>query len=214
MTERPILFSKPMVQAILAERKSMTRRVIKDQPIEMDKIYYKDFKRDASGCHCPYGQVGDVLYVKETHYRFGHWIKNGLTKTGRQKWLFKPNDNEVRFMDNPPTVNVHKLGEKDAVGWFKRSSLFLPHKLARLHLEITNIRVERLQEITDNDCIDEGVTETDFYYEAEHYSIGGSPLQGGSIEKCAFIGLWNSINSKTHPWESNPWCWVNEFKKV
>ena len=225
MTERPILMSKLMIRAILDGRKSMTRRVVKGldklavqhQQYHIGQIrydtedYFTRFEKLAGWSafadtspygtlvKCPYGQAGDGLYVKETHYRFGHWVKNGLTKTGRQKWLFKPNDNEVRFMDNPPTVNVHRLSEKTAVGWFKRSSLFLPKSLARLHLEITNIRVERLQDIAPLDAIREGL-------EGEcHF---------GDNWKERFGILWDSINSKTHPWESNPFVWVIEFRKV
>jgi hypothetical protein len=197
MTERPILFSTPMVKAILEGWKSMTRRVVKGSgdAKACEKLLIED---------CPYGQVGDRLYVKETHYRFGHWVKNGLTKTGRQKWLFKPNDKEVRFMDNPPTVNVHKLGEKDAVGWFKRSSLFLPKELSRITLEITNIRVERLQEITEEDAKAEGC-----------YGTGRPDIQTAlPLYTHTFQRLWDSINGKTYPWSSNPWVWVIEFKKV
>ncbi|MFA5252743.1 MAG: hypothetical protein WC454_09200 [Phycisphaerae bacterium] len=204
-----------MVKAILAGSKTQTRRVVKDVPDWVTEIgwdcfsqtkgldwvagrgIYKDKGPAEKFIRCPYGQIGDRLWCKETHYRFGHWVKNGLTKTGRQKWLFKPNDKEVRYMDNPPTENVHRIGEKNAVGWFKRSSLFMPRWASRITLEITNIRVELLQDITETGAISEGCCNA--YHPDFH--VG------------EFRDLWDSINSKTYPWESNPWVWVIEFKR-
>ena len=192
MGEYPILFTTENVKNILENRKSQTRRVIK-HPESYEHIRECDF------C-CPYGQVGDRLWVKETHYRFGHWSKNGFSKTGKQKWLFKANDKEVRYFDNPPTENLHSLGEKNAVGWFKRSSLFLPRWASRITLEITEIRVQRVQEISLEDA------------EAEGVNVYDSTGEYGDV--LDFRTLWNKINGKKYPWEDNCWVWAISFKRV
>ena len=70
--------------------------------------------------HCPYGQVGDRLGVKETHYRFGQWNKNGFTKSGKQAWKFKEDTDEVLYFDNPPKF-IRPNSFRD-LGWYKRPS--------------------------------------------------------------------------------------------
>ncbi len=217
MKEHPILFSTEMVKAILDGRKTQTRRVIKLSRSWFDKNgklvdtnYWKG-EDLVKTIKCPYGQVGDHLWCKETHYRFGHWVKNGITKTGKQKWRFKANDHEVWFWDNPPTENVHRLGEKNAVGWFKRSSLFLPREFSRLTLEITEIRVQRVQEISGDDALAEGVS-LDGAIVGHDYNIDSEYREGFLIAQ--YRALWNSINGKKYPWESNPYVWAITFKVI
>ncbi len=233
MKERPILFSTPMIKAILKGQKTMTRRVVKNavyMTCDGKDITPKDL--DVSGWVklCPYGEVGDRLWCRETHYRFGHWIKNGLTKKGKQKWLFKARNNEVRYMDNLPTENVHRLKEKDAIGWFKRSSLFLPRWASRITLEITNIKVERVWDITGKEVISEGVQYpvTPEGHPLLNISSKYSPanyLRPGLFKdinltedewlQAHFASLWDSINAERgYPWEFNPFVWCIEFKKV
>ena len=90
----------------------------------------------------------------------------------------------------------------------------MPRWASRITLEITNIRVERLQEISENDAFEEGIDdENDSFIEAERYLAGGSSIQGGCPAIYAFIELWDSI-SKKYPWKSNPWVWIIEFKKI
>ncbi len=163
MKETGLIFSTPMVKAIQEGRKTQTRRVIKPQPVEVDYdvrgkgtwafwgehkyrnglIYTsqpdpKSFNRKG----CPYGQVGDLLWVRETHYRWGRWVKNGFTKTGKQAWTFEAVSNTtggLRFPDNRPP-----FGETDRtqMGWHKRPSIFMPRWASRTTLEITEVRVE------------------------------------------------------------------------
>ena len=228
MKEKPILFSTDMVKAILEGRKTVTRRIIKPQPLEtgdwqrQPTWYWKGGKpllRASYGADyvhtqedavkramlkvCPYGQVGDRLWVRETHYRYGHWILTGeLTKTGKPEYIFISHSSEVRHWDNPPEKICRG---RNQVGWFKRPSIFMPRWASRINLEITGVRVERLQEITWQDCKAEGITlETDLF----------PTVNPESKYLDRFKRLWDFLNAKRgYGWSANPWVWVIEFKR-
>ena len=206
-----ILFKPEMIKAVIEGRKTQTRRVIRQlspeyewemidtgEPIRM-------FKDGVGGCIFlkPRYQVGETVYIKEAHYRYGEWRKNGLTKTGRQKWLFHPMPEmleisrikgveSLRYFDNPPDEVKPNSYRKE--GWYKRSLLFMPEWTARYFITITDVRAERLQEITLEGIRAEG--------------IGQEWLDARGL----FKELWNSIN-KDYPWESNPWCFVYTFER-
>jgi hypothetical protein len=232
MKEKPILFSTPMIQAILDGRKTQTRRIIKDQPLPESKIgefiieFTKQWKRydliqkiqissnpigyeAVKSWKCPFGKIGDILWVKEMYYAYGMWIKNGHTKGGKQKWKFFDTTltgYEYHYQDNPPE-NILPNTKHETYGWFKRLSLFMPKEACRIRLKITNIRVERLQDITEQDAIVEGIESRDGIYKdylsGEYYR---KPLQ-------SYLTLWESINGKGS-WDKNPWVWVIEFNKL
>ena len=151
---------------------------------------------------CPYGVPGDGLYVRETHYRYGKWLKNGKTKTGEQAWKFEPLSREVHYAtDEAPEGVKSNRYRKEA--WYKRPSIFLPKEYSRITLEVTGVRVERVQEITTEGIIAEGLS-TRF---REHDAV---------VELLRkFTHLWDSINAKRGPfaWSENPWVWVVEFKR-
>ena len=148
MKERPMIFSGEMVEAILGGRKTMTRRPIKKHPLieagfvdEFIKSHDNNVKDD-----CPYGQPGDKLWVKET------W---GIYSTGEDGDLVKykvTRQNDII----PGHCIVFKASDSfgDLKGW--RSPRFMPKWVSRITLEIVKIRVERLQEITDDDALSEG----------------------------------------------------------
>lgn len=227
--EIPILFSTPMVQAILDGRKTMTRRVVKSG------VPLGNWSETAK--KCPYGQPGDILWVREEHYRFGYWVKNGTTKRGNQKWMFKAMTEDVHFADNLPSDINHPVRiSRDkkipgAATWYKRLARFMPKDACRIWLRMTNVRVERLLEINPNDACDEGV---------EYWNIDGDALEGGELQADfknytwtekreddpnyedrhfptfanpvdSFRTLWQSINGP-ESWEANPWVWVVEFE--
>lgn len=199
--DKPILFSGPMVRAILDGKKTMTRRVIKAKPFLewIDAGFSDEFIKNPANCMedlAPY-QPGTRLWVKETHYRYGYWAKNGKTKTGKQKYRFKALSDEVRYFDNPPDrIERHK----EIIGWFKRPSIFMPRWASRITLEVIDRRYEPLQDISHKDALAEGV-------EYDVSKENGSPL-------ARFHILWDSINGKKHPWASNPFVWVYEFRRV
>ena len=205
-TEHPIIFSGPMVRAILDGRKTQTRRVIKPQPDEdgLARPIGASFWHDTSEreYRCPYGVPGDLLWIKETHYRFGHWNKNGISKTGRQKWRFKATTTEIRFAeDAPDDVKPYRYR---AEAWYKRPSIFLPKKYARIWLRAKSVRVERVQEIGMRGCIAEGVDAS-----VEGHVLSAPQLRG------RFRALWDSINARRgYSWDTNPLAWAISFEPV
>lgn len=227
--DRPILFSGPMVRAILGGRKSQTRRIVTFRPPLADVS--EDCSRGWQRCHvcirldccdnhtiaagmlrCPYGTAGDRLYVREVHYRFGRWEPvsgpRERTRTGRQRWQFVPDSDEVRF--DPPAE--YRLGMRHAdpftPAWHKRLARFMPRSVTRIFLDVVSVRVERLQDITEEDARAEGV-------EPHVVDVSGyQPLvvQDELTAKGAFALLWDSINADRAPWASNPLVWVVSFR--
>ena len=195
-TERPILFNGAMVRAILEGRKTQTRRVVKNlegRPANSWTLHR------AAGCadswssdsgwmgRCPYGQPGDRLWVREAFREALGFETEPLSF--------------CRYKASDPLADEHK--------W--TPSIHMPRWASRILLEITAVRVERLQDISEADARAEGVTD-------------GGCLNCGEPEPCAcaqpapdardsFCRLWQSINGPGS-WADNPWVWIVEFKRV
>lgn len=195
MNEHPILFSTEMVQAILTGRKTQTRRVVKSELI----IEQAEFERGNrpnviqsepslqywTENSCPFGQVGDRLWVRETWYQKG--------TVGRTY----PDDDEYQFFGHRQAAYVADGDAPKDWTFKKRPSIHMPRWACRLILEITNIRIERLNDISEADCVKEG--------------IGSALLR--DCKRPKFMQLWESING-TDSWDKNPWVWVVEFKVI
>ena len=214
MKSKPILFSTPMVQAILEGRKTQTRRVVKG----VNDHYYQSLVNHASGKHtfvmngnyspepkgviekkCPFGQVGDVLWIRET---------------------WQNSDNNVYYHYKADFTEPGK-------GW--KPSIFMPKDAARIWLKITNVRVERLNEISDEDAIKEGIdfeifndeSDTfiyrnylkgkDFYSFSEYGWNFGKEIHSAPV--ASYCSLWEKINGDGS-WNANPWVWVIEFERI
>ncbi|KKL87654.1 hypothetical protein LCGC14_1932590 [marine sediment metagenome] len=130
---KPILFSTPMVKAILEDRKSQTRRVLKPEPWSMDPAYFHDFSKDFGGRVCPYGQVGGEMYVRETH---------NIGGIPPKEWAMYRADYD----------------DKTAQQIVWHPSIFMPRWASRITLEVVSVRVERVQEISRSDALAEGFT--------------------------------------------------------
>jgi hypothetical protein len=189
--ERPILFSGPMVRAILENRKTQTRRVAKLTDGGHVRLGIRRWHPDddAASLACPYGQPGGRLYVRETFrkdsagadYMIQHFITYKADGATREA---------LDSVDSP------------GIGW--RPSIFMPRWASRLPLEVVEVRVEKLQAITHDDAIAEGIPEWE-----------GDKLQRGpSAPIHDYADLWDKINGKRAPWKLNPWVWVIEFKRV
>ncbi|MBL1177610.1 hypothetical protein [Pantanalinema sp. GBBB05] len=194
--ERPILFSAPMVQAILEDRKTQTRRVVKLPPF--------DPSDDSLQAHaltnldkCKYGKPGDRLWVKETFWieLDSDWSEVEQKTYYHSVDLSSSNWADVRYVASEPNFSGH---DGISTAYEKRPSIFMPRWASRITLEVTDVRVERLQSITNSDAAAEGVIQVGYQYQP----------------KDAFLGLWQSINGKTYPWDSNPWVWVVSFKRI
>jgi hypothetical protein len=196
--ERPILFSAPMVRAILDGTKTMTRRVVKPQPISLagspvfvDKNHPTSppcsFVNDVSYL-CPYGVPGDRLWVREAFYH-GPVIVDTL----------RDRKEEVRtiYRADPPGHNCKK--------W--KPSIHMFRKYSRILLEVTAVRVERLQDISRADAKDEG-----FLPSAGDGLEHWKGRKFGNANE-AFKACWCDINGPDS-WNANPWVWVVEFKRI
>ena len=191
MKEFPILFSTPMVQAILEGRKTQTRRIIKPQPNSHDDDNFPWLIEE--GCvfipiKCPYGHPGDLLWVKETF---------ALSST---RWRYKA--------DGDWTFEEKEMGE-DAK-W--KSSRFMPKAAARILLQVEEIRVQRLIDITEEDAIAEGI-EPVILHEIKSWKRYDGYEIVTSDPVVSFWSLWASINGE-ESWHSNPWLWVIAFKVI
>lgn len=208
MTDRPILFSSPMVRAIIAGEKTQTRRVMKPQPYSNGfgfsqgsyeitchndylppSVMLWDVKRNGRRIYttsnaegwetdCPYGVPGDRLWVRET------WARDG---SGGYRYY--------------ATDDVHELRRK-------MPSIHMPRVASRLTLQITGVRVQRLKSITEDDAKAEGADRLVMDDEHKFYqdTVNGT-------HRCGFAGLWNHINGDRHgaDWDSDPYVWAISF---
>lgn len=211
MKEYPIIFSAPMVRAILDGKKTQTRRVMKPQPDEDGKVTVGQIgtsrgiayvgNQRAGGLvarvPCPYGQLGDRLWVRET------WAESFGTESDPDSIVYQA-DNRVRFHEDKifKWDNDEPFYDKDwAEKW--KPAMFMPRWASRITLEITEIRVQRVQEISAEDCIAEGLR-TNL---REHDAVCDLRAQ--------YRTLWDSLNAKRDcSWDLNPWVWAVTFKEI
>ena len=242
MKEQPIIMSSDSVRAILDGRKTQTRRAIKPQPkiisthdgsMNLLQITGKApwFNGDPNHT-CPYGLVGDRLWVRETWRVFGIYpgepieiqfksdMKHAsVNEDATEDWEIKIWDQSVEELKKYgcPCESGEKYDISDFPGFKWRPSIFMPRWASRILLEITNVRVERLQDITEADVYAEGIDPDNWDYLGRSKSEAWRQealehIKNGNIIG-AFKCLWNSINEKRgYPWSSNPWVWVIEFK--
>ena len=224
---RPMLFSTPMVQALLAGRKTQTRRVCKLQP-NADCYYISEYSQGVLTINynqgdenpklkCPI-DVGDTIWVRESFYAWGYWLKNGFSKNGKQKWKFKDLSDDIfeyKYTNNKP-VCVSRLKFEGVRGYYKRSSLFMPKSACRIWLEIINIRVEHLNYISQIDAVAEGIEVIDGILNDsptfKNYQESGIE-NGYGFPHNSYFSLWDLINGKDSHKE-NPLVWVYDFEVV
>lgn len=214
MKEHPILFSSEMVRAILDGRKTQDRRVIKPQPDSyilppVTGLWFgNEFHWPTCNAQypqqiykCPYGQPGDRLWVRETWGIFQEdWSDLGWEPEGIVHQEIPKNKNGLINDRNTKQYLVYKSTFGSDENDFWRPSIHMPRWASRITLEITNIRVERVQEISEDDAIAEGLF---CYHENYECALDNYPK------------LWDSINSKRgYGWDTNPYVWVIEFRKV
>lgn len=196
MKARPILFSAPMIRALLDGQKTQTRMVVKPQPHDINHRTSKEvnaaWQEGFIPVQCPFGKKGDFLWLREDWQVWGDYDR-------------------LRISEIPTGCDVLYCADRLEALWNsrKRQSRFMPCWASRLTLEITNVRVERLQDINQMDAYAEGIdTEGDAYLAAEHGLLGGACGRAASIH--AYADLWESHHGPGS-WDQNPWVWVIEF---
>jgi hypothetical protein len=178
MKDRPILMCGEMVRATLDGSKTQTRRVVKPQPFSEHVVKFGEEMQS------PYGWKGDRLWVRETWRVFG----------GR----------EYEYQKHKPSVRYRAddiCGEDFQAEW--RPSIHMPRWASRLTLEITEVRVERVQDITESDAKAEGVPA----------SKNVEMKDGSPCYRIPYQILWNQING-CDAWDKNPWCWCITFRRL
>lgn len=218
MKERPILFSGPMVRAILEGRKTQTRRLVKlpeesagwrfsmlergsdtnAPPFRCSAIFVRGATNIGVSVRCPYadGAAWSRLWVKET---WGRVTGNGV------RIVYRADGEQPMGLDGQPVAGK--------MTWVP--SIHMSRDKSRLTLEVTNLRVERLQDITPQDILAEGVVSG-----PHHDTILGkcpvSAFDGRAYPdlRSLWASGWDSINGEKAPWRSNPWVWVVGFKPL
>lgn len=217
MKERPILFSAPMVRALLDRTKTQTRRVCKSaethtlssvvevpDPKERGQVYNGSHFGDEEGdvvFASPYGGVGDRLWVREAHAPRADclisWQRSMAEAYNRMQ----------------PTDLCYRADEK-ATDWVEkwRPSIHMPRWASRILLEITDVRVQRLQDISEGDAEAEGCVEThpgDWL----NFAVPGDKDASSALASAAFRLLWERINGPGS-WSANPWVWAVSFRRI
>lgn len=216
MGKRPIIFSGPMVRAILSGTKTATRRPIKPQPHRVsthterlrglsgettiitvpDGWRWRDLYGSDGGAHftnnlasyCPYGKPGDTLWVRETH-RFTTGSEDAPLQTVRYR---------ADFCDSQAL-------QAKQFKW--RPSIFMPRWASRITLEVTRVRVERVQDITIDDLRREGVLTPEDERKCR------ASFTGAQFARDLWRGRWDAIYKKRFPFDSNPWVWIVDFAR-
>ncbi|EKK1834639.1 morphogenetic protein [Klebsiella variicola] len=208
ITECGMIFNAEMVRALMSGRKTQTRRIIKPQPEATlsGSLSGKWLSRPLNGLllpkiediaiHCPFGVVGDRIWVRETFQGplFDYDLMDSYCKDPTP---FEKPEFCVYKADGVPAPEFYDADDELHCCW--RPSIHMPRWACRILLEITNVRVERLKSISDGDAIREGCSTAD--------------MMSGDCVADVFARLWASIYG-SDSWNANPWVWVIEFKRV
>lgn len=204
-----------MVRAILDNRKTQTRRVVKLPVIDRNGTGCEIAGCEINSCLkqgmeiCPYGKPGEHLWVRET-FQFVHANSDGQRNTFSSARPFTQND--YRWIEYAATPKDKEPPPK----W--KPSIFMRRWASRITLEIVNVRVERLQIIEGypEDALAEGINKISHGRSGDYYHAFRTDYssENWTCPSRAYQELWDTINHKKHPWKSNPWVWVVTFKQV
>lgn len=204
MKERGIIFGAESVRAILEGRKRQTRRAVKPQPSSPEWLGYMMIgpgKATLCGSDYPDSDKDEVTSPYQPGQRL--WVKEAYSEDGMH---FYPHLAATYKADGGIEIEDGKAYSPESKSWHRfqwKSPLFMPRWASRLTLEVTEVRVERLQEISEKDAKAEGCS-------SRSYRDG----RGDESARLEYRRNWESINGKKHPWESNPWVWAITFKRM
>ena len=205
-----------MVRALLAGMKTQTRRIAKHQLAQAAKQILSYQRQTEFDCVladetggiilCPYGRPGDRLWVRET-YCCGHQLVNGYVEENEPYTIYKATDEDVQWYDGADDCPVK-------TPW--RTPIFMPRADSRILLEITAVRCERLQDISEADAVAEGLNVVEYWQndpKCPHYENYQDQIRYEPNPIDSYRSLWQKINGPDS-WAANPWVWVVEFKRV
>lgn len=213
--ERPIIFSEPMVRAVLAKRKTMTRRIVKPQPqhprfrgmLALDdegiELYLHD-RTLVRAVRCPYGKPGDRLWVRETWGDCSPGA-DALVGTKWDKPWYRADADTYGLLGHDGEGAVYV----EDVKW--RPSIHMPRSASRITLEVTAVRIERLQDISEADAFAEGVQCESYIDYRRATTEDGHPLHSHAVD--LFHLLWEALHGPGS-WAANPLVWVIGFKRI
>jgi len=236
MKEHPILFSGPMIHALLDGSKTQTRRVVKLRELAGDYfeggaagVEFDGFRIPRDGGPAPAqfsaeavggsAFISEELYFpygqpRETFYAYGRWETRFSAKKKRDEWHFidmtAECDRRYQYAADNPDVPL-AAGRGGALpGWHKRPAIFMPRAASRILLEIVSVRVERLNDCSEADALAEGVKAEP----CDHVRLSCEEIGCcGPTAKGMYAALWDHING-AGAWAANPWVWAIEFKRV
>lgn len=233
MKERPIIFSGPMVRALLDGSKTQTRRVAPvarlritpygDGSVTWGVNFSKSIKgvlgshsggrlnevqarRIIASQFCPYGQPGDRLWVRETWRGVVEINPPGkTTELGIARYV--PDQEYCR------RVEYRATQDRDGGPW--RPSTHMPRWASRITLEVTGVRIENLQDISEADAIAEGIETNEYFARQEYFDcVAPAGSHGRPRPISEYQALWDSLNAARCPWVDSPYVWVVEFKRA
>lgn len=213
MSTKPILFNTQMVRAILDGRKSCTRRIVKPQWEECpnckyvhNECIYDNLAENVYCARCGYPlvperrapyQPGDILYVRETWERFECWNCDGDERGNC------PKEPKKSVLDKTCGCYMYRATDEISGDAKWHPSIHMPKEAARIWLKVTNVRVERLQDISGEDLIKEGID----FFQSNYVRVAFNE----------FKNIWNSTIKKSdidrYGWDASPWVWVIEFER-
>lgn len=215
MKERPILFSAPMIRALLAGTKTQTRRLVK-QPIYTNGSHYDKELGDIlchDDCLPPSMMLMEVQRGKDRFHvpdveGWEHYCPHGVP--GERLWV------KETFAVPPGSEQIAEVAyradmarEGDGGPW--RPSIYMPRWASRITLEVTSVRADRLQSISEDDAKAEGIHKP---AGSQFWNADVGKQLPGDTPQWAFRNLWEVINGKRAPWASNPWVWVVGFRRL
>jgi hypothetical protein len=219
---RPMLFSAPMVRALLAGRKTQTRRIVKMPPgvthIDRDNLGWLAGDPSWRNCawiplSCPYGERGNSLWVRET------WAHVPVTAYRCSDGVWQTDS-----PDDPDMAAVYAAGWDRSKPGRWRPSIHMPRWASRINLDITSVRIERLKGISEADAVAEGIEPAssgwvNYLWHGDHeapaQTVDGWPHQFSNYSdpRGSYASLWERINGPDS-WDANPWVWVITFRVV
>ena len=181
-----------------------------------DKFFFARKDTNVGGVvTCPY-RVGERRYIREPHYLYGRWKRGGQTKTGKVKYRFVADRTKGACYPNNPPPRV--CTRKSVVGWFRRPGMFMFEWAARSIVEIVEVRIQRVQEISEEDAIAEGIERIGGSFSCtpwKNYRIGqpGEMSMHCSAPARSFMTLWESIHGPG-AWGRNDWVAAVTMRRV